>query len=98
MKDARIIVDELVIECLGPCSDAEAHRLGGSVAQELAQQLKELQARRLQSIRRGSIAPRRIHVERVVVRLATTDVSPTTIGRTLRGAIDDAWRHDERSV
>lgn len=98
MKDARIVVDELVIECLGPSSEAEARRIGGGAAQELVQQLKDLQVQRLQEIRRGTASPRRIHIARMVVHLASTDISPATIGRALRGALDDAWRHDERSV
>jgi len=98
VTDARIIVDELVIECLGPCSEAEARRIGVSAAKELAQELKQVQAQRLQEFRRGSASPRRIHVARMVVRLTTADVAPTTIAHVLRGALDEAWRDDERTV
>lgn len=98
MTDARITIDELVIECAVQCTESEAHRLGGSIAQELAHQLEQLQARRMAAICRGSSAPRPIRIERVVVRLATRNVSPTAIGRSLRHAIDGARRHDERSV
>lgn len=98
MIDARIIVDELVVECLAPCSETEAHRLGGSVTQELSSQLKDLQARRLHAANHGAPQPRPIHIARMIVRLGHNDYPPSTVARTLRDAVDEARRPDDQSL
>ena len=95
MTDARIIIDELVIDCAAACSSPEARQLGDTIARAFSRQLPELQARRLQEIRRGDAAPTALHLERVVVRLGARAPSPSMIARTLGEALESARRrHD----
>lgn len=91
MTDGRIIVDELVIECVADCPGAEARRLGDAVARAFASQLQALQIERLQEFRRGA-PPTALHLERVVVRLTHPRISPLAIAESLREALDGARR------
>lgn len=91
MIDARIIVDELIVECEADCDEPEARRLGEAIARAFASQLQQIQTERLRSFRR-SARPTALHLERVVVRLADPRVSAAAIGRSLRDALDSARR------
>ena len=92
MRDARLIIDELVVDCR--CAETEAHRLGDAVARAVASQLRELQAERLREFRCGAAVPSPLHLERVIVRLDSPHGSPVAVARSLREAIDRARRSE----
>ena len=92
MIDARIIIDELVLYDLSPEASAASERLAGAIASALAKELQELQSRRLVDFQAGRDQPRPLHLGRLVVRLGDGRPSPAVIGRSLRSAIESAWR------
>lgn len=92
MIDARIIIDELVIHDLAPDASAASERLAASIASALAQELQELQLRRLAEFQAGKAQPRPIHLGQLVVRLGGGHPTPAAIGRSLRSALESAWR------
>jgi len=92
MIDARIIVDELEIQCSYTLTDAMAARVAREIADALGEELQRVQQARAQEFGTGESTPCVIGIRRASVRLEDPSISPRAIAKSLASEITRGLR------
>jgi hypothetical protein len=87
MIDARIILDELEIQCGHALTDAAAARFAREIATALGDELRGIQGKRVRDFQAGESAPCCIRVRRASVRLDDLSTPTQAIARSIASEI-----------